>query len=67
MNTRPPTETEKKLVDIAVQMAIHAAEYGGSLTTEEAAKWAVSQLQQLGFETEPRGMSWAVLTGVRDD
>ena len=66
MTTRNPTDSERKLASIAVELAILAAEYMADKTTQEVAEWAAGQLRECGFENIPRGMEWAYLTKVKE-
>jgi hypothetical protein len=66
-NTREPTNSERNLASIAVQMTIMAAERLHGKPIEEVAAWANRQLTLMGYENESMGSEWAYLTAVSTD
>ncbi len=64
MIKRSPTKDEQRLVDLSISMAMAAAEFLHGHPDAEIASWARQQLSDCGFDSEPRGSSHAVLTGV---
>lgn len=59
-----PTEREQKLVDICFAVAQHmlSSPPVGPQRRELAAEWTARQLRDCGFDTQPIGSSWGVLT-----
>jgi hypothetical protein len=62
--SRTPTESERKLADIAVQLAIVAAEQMAGKDSQTIGAWAASQLNSCGFKNVPMGSTFAFLTEV---
>lgn len=63
---------EQHLIDIMFSciMMIQYPEYRNhfdKMTNEELAEWARQQLDGCGYYTEPKGMSWAVLTNKKSE
>lgn len=53
---------EQILIDIAFAIAYHVKYYhSDKMTTEETMSWVAEQLRSMGFDTEPRGVSWGIL------
>lgn len=54
---------EQHLIDIMFEVAMSVQNNPWFLgkSQEEVAEWLRGQLKECGFETEPRGASWAVL------
>jgi hypothetical protein len=54
------SEREQTLIDAMFEIAMRAHELA-QLDRDDRAKWVAGNLRDLGFDTEPRGMSWGVL------
>lgn len=63
---RNPTKSERKLAEIAIELAIFSGKYMQGKSIEEIAVWAVGQLQECGFENKPVGSCWAYLTKIKE-
>jgi hypothetical protein len=58
----------QRLVDITFSVAALISdpqyrELFDAMTQDERMTWVAKQLRECGFDTEPRGASWGVLTG----
>lgn len=65
---REPTNEERKLTDILVQMVFAATEdeVFCAKSLEEKAAWISKTLRKCGYENKPVGSSFCYLTEVRD-
>lgn len=61
-----PTKNEQLLVDLIYEFAMRAKGLPHDTSNEKIADWVSNNLDSLGFEGHPMGMSWRVLTNVRD-
>jgi hypothetical protein len=66
MGTRYPTESERKLGDIAFQIAMLAAEHFHQKPLDELESWVQRQLEGCGFENQAIGSVRTCLTRVHD-
>jgi hypothetical protein len=55
-----PVSREQALIDMMFEIAMIAHDLA-KLDRDDRAKWVAGNLRDLGFDTEPRGMSWGVL------
>ena len=55
-------QRENKLIDMMYQMAFALRDRPMTGDNEEVAAWVTQRLKNCGFDVEPRGVCWGVLT-----